>query len=97
MNLEYEKWPLWSKKEGKKTWEMRYEARFNCMEIWNSKSGGNMYFDFEEKFGVLPEAHFSHAIYCFEAQEVKSPTLEMVCKSELKWRSYGHLKTIAQS
>ena len=43
-----------------------------------------MYFDFEEKFGVLPEAHFSHAIYCFEAQEVKSPTLETVCKSELK-------------
>ena len=55
-----------------------------------------MYFDLEEKFEVLPEAHFSHAIYCFEAQEVKSPTLEMVCKSELKW-SYGHLKTIAQS
>ena len=33
MSLEDEKWPLWSKKEGKKTWEMRHEARFNCMEI----------------------------------------------------------------
>ena len=33
MNLEYEKWPLWSKKEGKKTWEMRHEARFGCMKI----------------------------------------------------------------
>ena len=24
-----EKWPLWSKKEGKKTWEMRLEVRFS--------------------------------------------------------------------
>ena len=28
MSLEDEKWPLWSKKEGKKTWEIRLEARF---------------------------------------------------------------------
>ena len=33
MSLEDEKWPLWSKKEGKKTWKMRYEAKFNYMEI----------------------------------------------------------------
>ena len=33
MSLEDEKWPLWSKKEGKKTWEMRHEVRFSCMEI----------------------------------------------------------------
>ena len=31
--LEDEKLPLWSKKMGKKTWEMRHEARFNYMEI----------------------------------------------------------------
>ena len=50
MSLEDEKLPLWSKKEGKKTWEIRHEARFNCVEIQNSKSGGNIYFDFEDKF-----------------------------------------------
>ena len=33
MSLEDDKWPLWSKKEGKKVWEMRLEARFNCMKI----------------------------------------------------------------
>ena len=33
MSLKDEKWPLWSKKEGKKSWEMRHEARFNFMEI----------------------------------------------------------------
>ena len=32
MSLEDEKLPLWSKK-GNKTWEMRYEAKFNYMEI----------------------------------------------------------------
>ena len=48
---------------------MRHEARFSCMEIYNSKFGGNIYSDFEDKFG---------------AQEVKSQTLQTVCKSELK-------------
>ena len=33
MSLEYDKLPLWSKKEGKKAWEMRQETRFSCMEI----------------------------------------------------------------
>ena len=33
MRLEDDKWPLWSKKEGKEAWEMRHEARFGCMEI----------------------------------------------------------------
>ena len=50
MSLEDEKLPLWSKKEGKKIWEIRHEARFNCVEIQNSKSSGNIYFDFEDKF-----------------------------------------------
>ena len=40
MSLEDEKRPLWSKKEGKKTWEMRHKPRFNCMEIQNSKCDG---------------------------------------------------------
>ena len=33
MSLEDEKLPLWDKKEGKKTWEIRHEARFSCVEI----------------------------------------------------------------
>ena len=67
MSLGDEKWPLWSKKEDKKTWEMRHEARFSCMEIYNSKFGGNIYCDFEDKFSILPEVHFRHTIYLFEA------------------------------
>ena len=50
MSLEDEKLPLWDKKEGKKTWEIRHEARFSCVEIQNSKSGGNIYFEYEDKF-----------------------------------------------
>ena len=71
---------MWSKKEGKKTWEMRHEARFTCIEIWNLKSIDNMYFDFEDKFEVLPKVYFRHTIYGFEAREVKSPTLQTVYK-----------------
>ena len=33
MSLEDDKCPLWSKKEGNKTWEMRHGARLSCMEI----------------------------------------------------------------
>ena len=38
-----------------------------------------------------------YTIFCFEAWEFRSPTLQTVCKLELKQRSYGHLKTIASS
>ena len=38
-----------------------------------------------------------HTICPFEAWEVKSPTLQTVHELELKQRSYGRLKTIAQS
>ena len=54
------------------------------MEIQNSKSGGNMYFDFEDKFRAIYGIHFIHTIYRFEAWEVMSPTLQTMCKSELK-------------
>ena len=97
MSLEYEKWPLWSKKEGNKTWKMNHEARLSYMKIWNSKFDGNIHSELEEKFGVLYKVHFRHTIYLFEAWEVKSPTLQIVYKSKLKWRSYGHLKTIVQN
>ena len=97
MSLEDEKWPLWSKKEGKKTWEMRCEARFSCMEIKTQKSDGNIYSDFEDKFRALHGVYFIYTIYCFKDREVRSPTLQTVCKSKLKWRSYGHLKTTTPS
>ena len=38
-----------------------------------------------------------HTIFHFEAQEFKSPTLQTVCKLELKQRSFGRLKTTASS
>ena len=54
------------------------------MEIWNEKSGDNMYSNFEVKFGVLLEVPFSQVIYRFEALEVRNPMIQMVYKSELK-------------
>ena len=75
-------------------------------EAWNKiqlhgnlslKSGGNIYFDFEDKFEVLSEVHFRHTIYHFKDQEVRSLTLQTVYKSNLKWRSYNHLKTTTSS
>ena len=54
------------------------------MEIWNSKSGGNMYFDFEMIFGVLSELHSRQAIYLFKALEVRNPMLQTMHKLELK-------------
>ena len=75
----------WARRKGKQTWIMRHEANSsNCMEIWNSKSGGNMSFDFEVKFGAFFEVYFRKAIYFFKTLEVKNLTLQTVCKSELK-------------
>ena len=48
------------------------------------KSDGIIYSDIEEKFRVLFGVHFIHTIYRFEAREVRSPTLQTVCKLELK-------------
>ena len=97
MSLGDHKWPLWSKKDGKQTWIMNHEINSSsCMKNWNSKSSGNMYSDFEDKFEVLIEFHFRHTIYCFEAQEVESPTLQIVYKLKLKWRSYDHLKKLCK-
>ena len=60
--------------------------------MWNSKGQ-----QLQGKFGALPRVHCLHTIYHFEAREVKSPMLQMMCKSELKWRSYGHLKATVPS
>ena len=52
---------------------MRHETNsLSCMEIWNSKSGGNIYSEFEDRFEILLEVHFRHTIYRFEAHELKS-------------------------
>ena len=55
--------------------------------VWKfrtQKSDDNIYSDFEDKFRELSGVHFIHTIYCFEDWEVMSPTLQRVCKSELK-------------
>ena len=46
-----------------------------CMEIWNSKSSGNMYVNFKKTFGLFPKVYFRQPIYRFEALEVKNPML----------------------
>ena len=48
------------------------------------KSDGIIYSEFEDKFRVFFGAHYIHSIYRFEAWEVRSPTLQTVCKSEMK-------------
>ena len=50
-----------------------------------------------DTFWVLPRVYFIHIICFFEDLEVRSPTLQTVRKLELKRRSYGCLKTTAQS
>ena len=73
---------------GNEAWSKIHQA------VWKfrtQKFDDNIYFEFEEKFGALPRVHFIHIIYCFEAWEVMSPTLQTMCKLELKWRSYDHL------
>ena len=48
-------------------------------------------------FEALSGAQIIHTISRFKAWEVRSPTLQMVCDLEVKWRSYRRLKTSAQS
>ena len=50
-----------------------------------------------DTFRVLPGVHFMHTISHFKAWEFRSPTLQTMCKLELKRRNYGCLKTIASS
>ena len=51
---------------------------------FRTQKSDNISSDFEDKFGALSGVHFIHTIYRFEAREVRSPTLQTVCKSELK-------------
>ena len=48
-------------------------------------------------FEGLPGAQIMHTISLFESWEVRSPELQTVLDLELKRRSYGRLKMIAQS
>ena len=48
-------------------------------------------------FEALPGAQIMHMISFFKAWEVRSPELQTVHNLELKRRSYGRLKTSAQS
>ena len=48
------------------------------------KSDAIIYSDFEDKIRSLSGVHYIHSIYIFEAWEFRSPTLQTVCKLELK-------------
>ena len=48
-------------------------------------------------FGSLTGAQIMYTIHCFEAWEVRIPTLQTVCKLEVKWRSYSCLKMTTQT
>ena len=76
----------WGMKQYSVAWKFRIQ-----------KYDGNIYSNFKDKFGEIIGVHFIHTIYHFEAWKVKYLTLQIVCKLKLKWKSYGHLKTTAQS
>ena len=48
-------------------------------------------------FEGLLRAQIMYTIFLFEAWEVRSPEIQTVLDLELQRRSYGRLKTIAQS
>ena len=85
MSLEDDKWPLWSKKEGKKTWEMRLEARFIKLygnlelKIWWQ----HVFWFWGQILSTLKSPFWAYYML-FWSSEVKNPTLQMVYKSELK-------------
>ena len=64
-----------------------------CMEIWNSKYGGKIYFEFEATFGALSKVHFGQTIYRFEALKVKNPMLQIVKKIRTKIRKLCTFET----
>ena len=66
---------------------------FACYEKSSHAMQNSKGHQIQDKFRALPRVHCIHTICHIEAWEVRSPTLQTMCKSELKWRSYGHLKT----
>ena len=95
ISLRDKEWSLLSKKEdtnmGNEAWSKIQQIH---MAIWSSKCDSNIYSNFEVKYGALPMANFGLVIYLFEAQEVKSPMLQIVHESELKRGSYVCFKWI---
>ena len=73
------------------------EIQHEAISRWNLRMLYSKGEQLQDKFRELPGVYCIHTIYCFEAREIRNPTLQIVCKSELKWRSYGHLKTTAPS
>ena len=82
-----------ARKHGK--WGMKQDSA--AWKFRTQNSDGSIYSEFEDKFRGLSGVHCIHNIYFFEAQEVRSPTLQMVHESKLKWRSYSHWKPITLS
>ena len=73
------------------------EIQHEAISQWNLRMLYSKGEQLQEKFRELPGIYCIYTIYCFEAREIRNPTLQIVCKSKLKWRSYGHLKTTAPS
>ena len=67
-----------------KAWNKIHQV---SMEIWNSKSNSNIYFDFKVKFGVFSKVNFGQA--CIISKLTKSKVMH---KSEMKQGSYVCLK-----
>ena len=80
-----------ARKHGK--WGMKQDS--TAWKFRTQKFDDIIYSEFEDKFRARYRVHYIHTIYHFEDQEVRNLMLQTVCKSELKWRSYDHLKTTA--
>ena len=66
-----------TRKHGK--WGMKQDSA--ALKFRTQKSDGIIYSDFEDKFRALPGVQCIHTIYRFKSWEVRSPTLQIVCKS----------------
>ena len=81
------------------------KGSLSCMEIYNLKSSGNIYFNFEEKFGALLGLHFIYTIYrflgCYESNASNSVKIRAEMKKLWPFENNctklkGHFKMISK-
>ena len=60
------------------------EIQHEAISQWNLRMLYSKGEQLQEKFRELPGIYCIYTIYCFEAQEIRNPTLQIVCKSESK-------------
>ena len=71
--------------QGRKTErEIQHEAISHGYAKSSYAMGNSKGHQLKDKFRALYGVHCIHTIYRFEAWEVRSPTIQEVCKSELK-------------